>query len=267
MEIYTLKEAIVKLKEHKITADSRKLIREAIAEKISLSMMVHGAFYSPTIKSKCRSVVSKYNLDLLGAEKSKLYDDDEVTNEFESELVRELFNFKDWQSLNNNEKISYLNSSSHNGLINEMYDRYSNQSLTGYCSITPSQLINQQNGVYKIKGFKYCKNDYFSNLKVGIDDLLIDEYNLNQYIKSLSEIPPKPKRINRLYTEIMNILPNWRTMNAYEILDKLKPFAGKDGSCIVSVSSNSVTWFNEANLESATKLMSLQKWITRQKQT
>jgi hypothetical protein len=89
---------------------------------------------------------------------------------------------------------------------------------------------------------------------------------LLSYIEALSDEPKKPQRTNALYAEIM-LLANWQNMDAYSILNNLKPFAAQNGSCIVSVDNNTVTWLTRANLTNTTKLDALQKWVERQQKT
>ena len=262
--MYTLNEASAKLKEHKIIADSRKLIREAIAGNLWLSVSVHGHYYSPTIYAKCNNLVGKYLNELLGIESDGEELSDEITNKFEAEFIREVLNNLEWSKLNKDQKISYLIRSD---LIKAMYQRYSHPSIGEYLLIYPKQLLNVTDGTYKIEYLTDKKNDYCFSKTVAQHDLLVDEHNLNKYIEALSDNTPTQKRVNRLYAEIMDTNSNWQSMSAYEILNHLKPLAGKAGSCINSVSNNSVTWLTEANIKNTTNLGSLQKWISRQNKT
>jgi len=261
MEMFTLTEASAKLKESKIKADARKLIREAIAGKLWLSIGVHGYFYSPTLKVECESVVGKYLNDLLGIKKNE-YESSPTQIRFEAELTREVFNSSKWQKLNESEKISFLISGD---IIETMYERYSNPSIGGCLLVYPRQLLNPLNGIFKIEAGTDGKNFYCINESVTLDDLLIDECHLNKYIETLTCKPLKPARLNRLYAEITDTFPDFQNMSPYELLNQLKQFAGKNGSCIKSVSNNSVKWLTNANMEIETKLPALQKWLERQK--
>lgn len=263
VDVYTLAEASKKLKEHNITADYRKLIREAIAGRLCLSIGVHGYFYSPTIKAKCENIVSKYLNKLLDIVNQENSYSDEITCAFETELIREVLNSNDWSILSHDEKISYLiNSDS----LNLMYERYSNPSLGGYFVVYPKQLLSPVNGSFEIKAVSDGRDMYFSNKTITHDELFICENHLQSYIEVLSDEPQKPQRTNTLYAEI-KLLTNWQKMSAYDLLEHLKPFAGHDGSCIVNVNNNTVTWLTRANLTNTTKLNALQKWVKRQQKT
>lgn len=262
MEFYTLSEVSAKLKQHKIAADYRKLIREAKAGKLVISILVHGYFYSPTIKAKCENVVSKYLQPLLGTVKSSTEYHDEVSKKFEHELVTNIFESRKWARLSIEEKTSYL-CEPHREIQN-MIERFSNPSIGAYVFVPPKQLINSTDGIYRIEAVTDGKESYFLHKEVSQDDFLIDENQLNKYIQSLSDRPPKQQRVNKLYSEIMENIPNWKDLNATEILDELKTFQGEDGSCIRTVTNRHVVWLNKSRVETTTKYEALQKWIKRQ---
>ena len=260
--MYTLNEASAKLKVHKIIADSRRLIREALAGKLWLSIGVHGHFYSPTIKAKCSILVSKYLNKLLGFETESKEFSDEITSKFEAEFIREVLNGLDWSKLNQDQKISYLIKSD---LINAMYERYSHPSIGGYLLVYPKQLLNNTEGTFKIEYLTDKKNDYCVFKTITQHDLLIDEYHLNKYIQSLSDKPKTTIRTNRLYAEIEGAIPKWLSLNFNSLCKSLEELKNKDGSCITNVdyAKKFVEWLNYNNGKQSTDFVSMQRKIKR----
>lgn len=262
MEFYTLSEASTKLKQHKIATDYRKLMREAMAGKLVISILVHGYLYSPTIKIKCESVISKFLAPLLEVVRTSAEYQDEISQKFEHQLVTNIFNGREWSRLSDEKKISYL-CEPHQEIQN-MIERFSNPSIGGYVFVPPKQLINSKDGIYRIEAVTDGKESYFLYKDVSLNDFLIDENQLNKYIQSFSNRPQKQKRVTKLYAEIMENIHNWKELNATEILDELMKFEGKDGSCIKTVSNSSVVWLNQSRVETKTSYLALEKWIKRQ---
>ena len=262
VDVYTLAEASKKLKEHNITADYRKLIREAIAGRLCLSIGVHGYFYSPTIKAKCENIVSKYLNKLLDIVNQENSYSDEITCAFETELIREVLNSNDWSILSHDEKISYLiNSDS----LNLMYERYSNPSLGGYFVVYPKQLLSPVNGSFEIKAVSDGRDMYFLNKTITHDELFICENHLQRYIEVLSDSPTIAVRTSRLYAEIEGAIPNWLSLNFSLLCKSLEQLKNKNGSCIKNVdyAKKIVEWLDYKNGKQSTDFGSIKRKISR----
>lgn len=263
MDFYTLNEVSAKLKQHRITADYRKLIRDAIDGKLGISIRVFDDPYSPTIQAKCQLVLCKHLNAFLGIVRSSTELQDEVSIKFESELISNVFNRREWARLSDDEKISCLSQPSQE--IQNIIERFSNPSIGGYFFVPSRQLINIRDGLYRVNAVTDGKETYFTIKDVSLNDLFIDENQIKKYIESFANKPRKPKRRNRFYTELDENIPNWKNMDVYALFEMLKAFAGKDGSCIVSVSNNNVTWEDLKNLPQTVRIGALQKQLAREK--
>lgn len=262
MKLYTLNEASAKLKEHKIIADSRKLIREALAGKLWLSIGVHGHYYSPTIFAKCENLVGKYLDKLQGIESNSEELSDDITCKFEAELIKELLNSLEWSNLSKDQKISYLIRSDS---VKSMYQRYSNPSIGGYLLLYPKQLLTNTEGTFRIEYLTDRKNDYCVFKTITPNDLLIDEYHLHRYIQSLTDKPKTTKKTTRLYSEIEVAIPKWLSLNFNSLCKLLEEMKNKEGSCITNVDyvQKFVEWLDYKNGKHSTDFKSIQKKIKR----
>ena len=262
MGLYTLSEASIKLKEHNITADYRKLIREAIAGKLILSIGLHGYFYSPTIKARCSNIVSKYTGKLLDIDRQENSYSDEITVAFETELIREVLNSSKFLKLSSDEKISYLYNSES---MNYLYKRYSEPSLTGYYIVYPSQLLSPVNGSFEIKAVSDGRDMYFLNKTITHDELFICENHLQRYIEVLSDSPTIAVRTSRLYAEIEGAIPNWLSLNFSLLCKSLEQLKNKNGSCIKNVdyAKKIVEWLDYKNGKQSTDFGSIKRKISR----
>lgn len=262
MELYTLSEASIKLKEHNITADYRKLIREAIAGKLILSIGLHGYFYSPTINARCSNIVIQYTDKLLDIDRQEDSYSDEITVAFETELIREVLNSSKFLKLSSDEKISYLYNSES---MNYLYKRYSEPSLTGYYIVYPSQLLSPVNGSFEIEGVSDGRDMYFLNKTITHDELFICENHLQRYIEVLSDSPTIAVRTSRLYAEIEGAIPNWLSLNINLLFKSLEQLKNINGSCIKNVdyAKTIVEWLDYNNGKQSTDFKSIKRKISR----
>jgi hypothetical protein len=236
MELYTLTEASEILKKHNISADYKKLVREASLAKINLSIAVHGHFYSPTINNNCLLVMSNYQkkisiiskriadvcienkvideqfINNFDFDKLLNIDSDEVPCAFATDIIEYVFNSPEYEKLSLQEIKSYLFDGP---LVKDVIKRHNTPSLSGYYIVLPAALLAPVNNVFTIKGVSDGRDIYFINKEATFDELFITEQHLNQYIESFSTTSSKPQnKSNNISSNITTDDKPWLIANS-----------------------------------------------------
>ena len=97
----------------------------------------------------------------------------------------------------------------------------------------------------------------FNELKATLSEIAHPQVNANNN---------EPTRRNRVYEEIAEI-PNYKTIGKPAIRKILATYIGQEGSCIKSLSNDSISWIDWQGNKQITTNNSLGKWLTRQKKT